>query len=163
MKHITQQIFIGATALLFTSACTDNGAYSSNNFSGPSEIKSEKNVTIDAAAWGEFLPYFTDDTHALKPVLVGVARIKAGQEIHPAHRHADEEYLMVTKGRGTWYLNGVKSPANEGDMLYAAPWDYHGIKAADDSPLEFVVFKYSSRDSEVPANPNPELPEEVTD
>lgn len=126
-----------------------------------SAIVSESNVAVDVAPWGSFLPYFADETHTLKPVLVGVAKIDAGQQVHPAHRHVDEEYLMVTKGRGIWYLNGVETPAAQGDILFAKSWDYHGIKAAADSPLEFVVFKYSGKIGAMPTDPNPDLPEEI--
>lgn len=131
------------------------------NSAGESAILSQSAVASDTAPWGTFFPYFTEDTHMLKPVLVGVAKLDAGQEIHPPHRHADEEYMMVTKGRGTWYLNGKTSPAKEGDILFARAWDYHGVKAADDSPLEFVVFKYSGKNDRAPTDPNPELPEEL--
>lgn len=133
------------------------------NQAGPSAILSEAQVSEDKADWGSFFPYFTEDTHLLKPVLVGVAKIEAGQQIHPPHRHADEEYLMVTKGRGTWYLNGETREAKEGDILFARAWDYHGVKADDDSPLEFVVFKYSGRDMSAPVDPNPDLPEELAE
>lgn len=148
-------------ALLLT-ACSAASDTSSNvsNDAPASEIKSEAGVTVDNADWGSFLPYFTEDTHVLSPVLVGVAKIDAGQQIHPPHRHADEEYLMVTKGRGFWSLNGVETEANEGDILFARAWDYHGVRAAEDSPLEFVVFKYSGKDKAAPTDPNPELPEE---
>jgi len=147
------------TALLLT-AC--GGAVSDTpNKACDSAILSEADIESDAAPWGRFFSYFAEDTHALKPVLVGVAKIDAGQEIHPPHRHADEEYLMVTKGRGEWYLNGKTMPAKEGDILFARAWDYHGVKAAEDSPLEFVVFKYSGKSGPIPTNPNPELPEEL--
>jgi quercetin dioxygenase-like cupin family protein len=131
------------------------------NTAGQSVILSQSDVTEDVGDWGTFFPYFAEDTHVLKPVLVGVAKIDAGQEIHPPHRHADEEYLMVTKGRGTWYLNGVETEAKEGDILFARAWDYHGVKAAADSPLEFVVFKYSGKSIQPPSDPDPTLPEEL--
>ena len=70
---------------------------------------------------------------------------------------------MVTEGRGEWYVDGKRFEASKGDILYAKPWVYHGIKAAKDSPLEFVVFKFSARGVEVPANANPELPEELAE
>lgn len=130
------------------------------NGAGASQIISQNDTAADIADWGTFYPYFTEDTHALKPVLIGVAKIKAGQQIHPPHRHADEEYLMVTAGRGIWSLNGETREATKGDILFARAWDYHGITAAPDSPLEFVVFKYSGRDIDAPTDPNPELPEE---
>lgn len=70
---------------------------------------------------------------------------------------------MVTKGRGIWSLNGVTSQAEEGDILFARAWDYHGITAAEDSPLEFVVFKYGAKDAPAPTDPDPSLPEERAD
>ena len=143
--------------------CQDNGEYSSSNGSPESSVKPISDVKADIADWGEFIPHFMHDTHGLKNSLVGVAKIKAGQEIHPPHRHADEEYLMVTEGRGEWYVDGKRFEAGKGDILYAKPWVYHGIKAAKDSPLEFVVFKFSARGVEVPANTDPELPEELAE
>jgi quercetin dioxygenase-like cupin family protein len=130
------------------------------NLAPESTITSEAQAIADKADWGTFYAYFTEDTHALSPVLVGVAKIDAGQQIHHPHRHADEEYLMVTKGRGTWTLNGVDRPANSGDILFARAWDYHGIRASDEGPMEFVVFKYSGRSIDAPSDPNPDWPEE---
>ena len=153
-----RKLILGSGLLL--AACSGADGDVTNN-AGDSVIVSQADVASDVAPWGTFFPYFTEDTHVLKPVLVGVAKIDAGEEVHPAHRHADEEYLMVTKGRGEWYLNGKTMPAKEGDILFVRSWDYHGIRAAADSPLEFVVFKYSGKDGRVPTDPNPELPEEV--
>ena len=146
-------------------ACSQDVENASNkdivaNTAPLSSIVSESSAAQDNAEWGQFFAYHTETSHYLKPVLVGVAKIDAGKQIHPPHRHADEEYLMVTKGRGTWSLNGVESPAKEGDILFARAWDYHGIRAADDSPLEFVVFKYSAQSSNVPTDLEPSLPEE---
>ena len=131
------------------------------NTSEESQIIAQADVAAEQADWGTFFPYFTADTHALSPVLVGVAEIKAGEQIHPPHRHADEEYMMITRGQGIWTLNGQDSPAQQGDVLFARSWDYHGIKAANGSPLEFVVFKYSARDRAMPTDPDPSLPEEA--
>ncbi len=153
-----KKLILGAALLLAACSGADGDV---TNSAGDSAILSQSDVTADTAPWGTFFPYFTEDTHILRPVLVGVAKIDAGEEIHPPHRHADEEYLMVTKGRGEWYLNGETRPAKEGDILFARAWDYHGVKAAEDSPLEFVVFKYSSRNEGAPTDPNPDLPEEL--
>lgn len=153
-------VIMSALTLL---GCQDNGEYSSRNGSPESIVKPISDVKADVADWGQFIPHFMHDTHGLKSSLVGVAKINAGQQIHPPHRHADEEYLMVTEGTGEWYVNGKTFMANKGDILYAKPWDYHGIKAAEDSTLEFVVFKFSAHGVEVPANPNPELPEELAE
>ncbi len=149
-----------ATALSACVAQSDKDLGGIND-AGLSEIKSEARVPVDPADWGTFHAYFTEQTHVLNPVLVGVAKIEAGKQIHPPHRHADEEYLMITKGEGIWYLNEEERPAKAGDILFARAWDYHGVKASADSALEFVVFKYSGRHIDAPIDPNPELPEEV--
>lgn len=160
MTHVLRYS-LAAIAVMALAACNSpSEGQGGANSAGVSAIISQSDTAADVADWGTFHPYFTDDTHVLKPVLVGVAKIDAGQEIHPPHRHADEEYLMVTKGRGIWSLNGETRPAKAGDILFARAWHYHGISAAPDSPLEFVVFKYSGRHIDAPADPDPSLPEE---
>ena len=153
-------LFLAAIAL---TACQASQSEFTANDAPASAIIAEADISPDVADWGNFYAHFTEDTHALSPVLVGTAKIKAGQQIHPPHRHADEEYLMVTRGRGFWSLNGDETPAAEGDILFARAWDYHGVRAAEDSPLEFVVFKYSGRGVSVPTDPDPTLPNEQTD
>lgn len=138
----------------------DSGPQIAANLAPPSAIIRQSDAESDVADWGTFYSYFSNDTHGLSPVLVGVAKIDAGQQIHHPHRHADEEYLMVTRGQGVWTLNNVDSPANVGDILFARAWDYHGIRASEDGPMEFVVFKYSARAMEAPVNPHPDWPEE---
>jgi mannose-6-phosphate isomerase-like protein (cupin superfamily) len=118
-----------------------------------SQVKPKADVAAAPDGWGIFYPYFTGTTHSTKDMLAGVADIRPGEEIHPPHRHAEEEFLLVTKGRGTWHLNGKDFPAKAGDMLYAAPWDIHGIKNTGSENLEFVVWKWASKG--VPAVEDP--------
>ena len=127
-----------------------------------SQIIRKSDAAKDPQDWGTFHAYFTENSLSTSANLVGVADIKAGQQIHPPHRHSDEEYLMVTKGRGTWHLNGETMPAQKGDILYAKPWDYHGIKAAPGSDLQFVVFKWSGKGVNIP-DPDPSLAEELAE
>ncbi|MEP3890496.1 MAG: cupin domain-containing protein [Hellea sp.] len=148
-------------SLLVLAACSDQPtAVTDSGSELDSRIISMEDVSRDVADWGSFYPHFTGQTYGTKPVLAGVANINVGQQIHPPHRHGDEEFLMVTKGTGEWYLNGETFPAKEGDMLYAKPWDYHGLKAAPDSALQFVVFKWTSKGL-TPVDPDPSLPEEL--
>lgn len=116
-----------------------------------SAIVSKEKANHEDAGHYEFDTYFAGRSAQTDKVLSGVATIPAGQEIHPPHQHADEEYLLVIEGQGTWSLNGEESAAHTGDMLYAAPWDFHGIKNTGESPLKFVVFKW--QDGEPVAKP----------
>ncbi len=102
---------------------------------------------------GVFKEYFAGETAATTDLLSGTATIKAGLEIHPPHRHAEEEFLMVVSGEGEWTVGEDTFAAREGDMLYAAAWDTHGIKNTGDEPLTFVFWKWNSRGLPVPVDP----------
>ena len=105
------------------------------------------------AGWGELRAHFQGGTRGLSDVLTAMAVLEPGQEIHPPHRHAEEEFLLVTEGSGRWHLDGKEVPAARGDAIYAAPWVEHGITNTGKVPLTFVVWKYAPRG--VPAPPAP--------
>lgn len=111
----------------------------------PSSIVAEREAKRDEFDWGALVTYHEGESHSVRDELVAVAIIDPGQEIHPPHDHAEEEYLMVLEGEGTWSLNGVESPARAGDLQYAAPWDLHGIRNTGTTPLRFVVWKWNGK------------------
>jgi quercetin dioxygenase-like cupin family protein len=106
------------------------------------------------ADWGEMRTYFTGETPATKDVLVAGAVVEPGKAVHRAHRHPQEEYLILVQGSGTWSLDGKESPAKKGDVLYAAPWAYHGLVNTGEEPLIFAVVRYSGKG--VPTPPRPD-------
>ncbi|WP_024599018.1 cupin domain-containing protein [Pseudoalteromonas sp. TAE56] len=110
-----------------------------------SAIVSQKDAHITHYEGGDFHTYFYGDTPLTKGAITGVAVIKPNNEIHPAHQHPDEEYLMILEGSGTWTLNGKSQPAHTGDILFAAPNDVHGIYNNGDVPLKFVVVRYQAK------------------
>lgn len=139
---------VAGLALAFTA-----GVMVAQNASAPqpSAIVAEDRAQRQDFDWGTLYTYYAGETYGTRDGLAAVAVIKPGREIHPPHEHADEEYLMVTSGTGTWHLNGKESPARAGDMQYAAPWDVHGIKNTGRTPLRFVVWKWSNKGVAVPA------------
>lgn len=110
-----------------------------------SAIRAQGEATAEHHEWGTFHTYFSGQSYGTTDALAGVALLKPGFEIHPPHQHAEEEYLTVIEGEGTWHLNGREQRAVAGDMLYAAPWDMHGVKNTGATPLRFVVWKWNSR------------------
>jgi len=108
-------------------------------------VITKQDALADQQDWGTFLSYYNDDTRHTSDVLSGVAEIKPGQEIHPPHKHPEEEFLMVLEGNGTWTVGTKDFPAKAGDLLYAAPWELHGIKNTGSTPLKFFVVKYNKK------------------
>ena len=112
------------------------------------------------ADWGEMRFYFTGETAGTKDVLTAVAVVKPGMTVHAAHRHAEEEYLVVADGSGTWSLDGKDLPAKQGDVLFVEPWVYHGVTNTGTEPMVFLVFRYNSKGIPVPPRPD-DRPDEL--
>ena len=119
-----------------------------------SKIVTFEEARSTRADWGEMRRYFTGETFGTKDVLTAVAIVEPGKSVHKAHRHAQEEYLIVAEGSGTWSLDGKESPANRGDVLYAEPWVYHGLTNTGDKPLIFVVVRYNAKGVKPPPRPD---------
>lgn len=119
----------------------------------PSAIVSAEQAKAEQGKGYVFSTYFSGQTFGTQDALTGVAVIEPGQEIHPPHVHAEEEYLMVIEGSGVWSLHDKEIPAKAGDILYAAPWDSHGIRNTGKVPLKFVVMKWQSKGVPVPPQP----------
>jgi len=83
-----------------------------------------------------------------------VAVVEPGKAVHKSHRHAEEEYLVLVEGSGTWSLAGKESPAHRGDVLFVEPWVYHGLKNTGEKPLIFLVVRYSAKGVPVPPRPD---------
>jgi mannose-6-phosphate isomerase-like protein (cupin superfamily) len=131
--------------LAATAAARHRGAADQPSADQPSAIRTRDEARREDATWGTLYTYYEGETRGTRDGLAAVAVIRPGQEIHPPHEHAEEEYLMVLEGEGTWHLNGRERPARAGDMQYAAPWDVHGIRNTGRVPLRFVVWKWNSK------------------
>ena len=102
-------------------------------------------TVADSGAWGEFRRSFAGPSPASADVLAGIGDIKAGTENHPPHTHADEEFLYLAEGSGTWTLGDKQIPAKAGDTLYAEPNVLHGFKNSSDKPARFFVVKWRTK------------------
>jgi len=119
----------------------------------PTAVLTTETATTATEEWGTFVEYFAGETAGVADLLSGTATINPGLEIHPPHRHAEEEFMMVLEGEGEWTVGEEVFAANKGDMLYAAAWDLHGIKNIGDDPLVFVFWKWNSKGLPVPVDP----------
>ncbi|MBI1387310.1 MAG: cupin domain-containing protein [bacterium] len=123
-------------------------------FDVPTGVISWDDARVVEGDWGEMRIFGEGETYGTTQNLAAAAVVKPGMAVHPAHRHAEEEYLVLAKGSGMWRLNGKEFPAKEGDVLYVEPWAMHGLLNTGDEPLTFFVFKWNSKG--VPAVPEPE-------
>ena len=126
-----------------------------------SQIVSWDGADSHKADWGEMRFYFRRaETLGTKDVLTAVAVVEPGKAVHRAHRHPQEEYLLVVEGSGTWSLDGKEFPAKRGDVLYVEPWVYHGLTNTSDGRLIFAVIRYNGKGVDVPPRPD-DRPDEL--
>lgn len=149
LSHLTPLFILVYTACLGLSSCapqTDSAAASAADLEKlKTQVVTREGAKTSEEAWGTFLSYYEGRSDHAADILTGVAIINPGEEIHPPHKHPEEEFLMVIEGQGTWSVKGVESPAAAGDILFSVPGEYHGIKNTGDRPLKFVVFKYNPK------------------
>jgi quercetin dioxygenase-like cupin family protein len=103
--------------------------------------------------WGEWRRYFRGQTYGTNDMVVLVVTLKPGQAPHPPHRHAEEEFMILADGSGTWTLDGKEIAAKKGDVVYAAPWTVHGLKNTGDAPLTYYMVKWNNKGVKAPEKP----------
>lgn len=152
MRETFVALFFGA---LFLSACGDAPPPVEPETKGlETKVLTAETVNSSEEDWGTFAEYFAGETQGLSNLLSGTATIKPGMQIHPPHRHAEEEFLMVLEGEGEWTVGDKTFKATKGDMLYAAAWDLHGIENTGEAPLSFVFWKAHPKGMPLPADPD---------
>jgi mannose-6-phosphate isomerase-like protein (cupin superfamily) len=142
---VTISLLAACTSLQATNSNIAKESESDANSHIQSSIVSFENTHKTPYDGSEFHTYFYGETIGTKDAIVGLAIIEPNNEIHPPHQHAEEEYLYIVEGSGVWTLNGVKTPAKKGDVLYVAPWDMHGIFNTGEVPMKFFITRASSK------------------
>lgn len=110
-----------------------------------SQIVRAGDVKPKVAGWGETRQHFQGQTFATENIFIATSLVRPGKCNHWSHRHAEEEYMVMVEGTGTWILDGKEYPAQRGDVVYAAPWVYHGFVNTSDAPATYVVLRYKGK------------------
>lgn len=71
------------------------------------------------------------------------------QAPHPAHRHDDEELIIIKEGELTVTIAGKTKTLGAGSIALMMPGDEHGFDNRGDKPATYYVMRYESKE---PAN-----------
>ncbi len=118
-----------------------------------SKIVSLENAKLREGDYGNFKIHMRGETAMTQKSFAGICTVLPGKAVHPAHRHAEEEYLVIMEGEGIWTLDGQEFPAKKGDVLYVEPWVFHGLTNTGEDNLAFFVVKYAPKGLELPNEP----------
>jgi quercetin dioxygenase-like cupin family protein len=70
-----------------------------------------------------------------------VTTLNAGESPHPAHRHPDEELVVVKEGLMEATINSVSQRGGPGSIFFYASNDEHGMKNVGTTTATYYVFR----------------------
>jgi (S)-ureidoglycine aminohydrolase len=65
---------------------------------------------------------------------------------HPAHKHDDEELLIIKEGKLTVTIAGKTKTLGAGSIALFMPGDEHGFANKEDSSATYYVMRYTARE-----------------
>jgi quercetin dioxygenase-like cupin family protein len=71
-----------------------------------------------------------------------VTTLNPGEVPHPAHRHPDEEMILIKEGTLEVTINGETKRAGAGSIFFYASNDLHGMKNVGDTVATYFVFRF---------------------
>ena len=93
------------------------------------------------------------ETYGTSRMFTAITDVRPGMAVHSAHRHSEEEFLLIIEGEGEWHVEGEKLSAKKGDLLYVAPWKMHGLLNTGNTNLTFFVIRWNSKGVPLVAEP----------
>ena len=71
--------------------------------------------------------------------------LRGGQVAHPAHRHPDEELIVVKEGTLEVTINDHVEKASAGSVVFFASNDLHGMRNAGETQATYFVFRFITK------------------
>lgn len=71
--------------------------------------------------------------------------LPAHQAPHPAHKHDDEELIIIKAGELTVTIEGKTKTLGAGSVALMMPGDEHGFENKGDSPATYYVMRYEAK------------------
>lgn len=90
---------------------------------------------------GERRAVFDSPTTTLANFECHVTTLQAGVAAHAAHRHPDEEIILVREGTLDVTINGVTTRAGAGSIFFYGSNDEHGMRNVGDTTASYYVIR----------------------
>jgi quercetin dioxygenase-like cupin family protein len=112
----------------------------------PSTLFDFTKLPATPTAVGEVRPYFDAPTKTLARLESHLTTINPGEISHAAHRHADEELIVVQEGTVEATINGVPHVGGAGSVFFFASMDLHGLRNPGAGRASYHVIRIFPRD-----------------
>ncbi|GAA4470493.1 hypothetical protein GCM10023189_59170 [Nibrella saemangeumensis] len=86
------------------------------------------------------------ETLDFRHMAVHATTLPAHQAPHPAHKHNDEELIIIKEGELTVTIEGKTKTLGPGSVALMMPGDEHGFENKGDKPATYYVMRYESKE-----------------
>ncbi len=90
---------------------------------------------------GEGRAILNGSTVTLKNLETHITTVRAGDASHGAHRHPDEEVVIVREGTVEFTINGTSERVGPGSLAFFASNDLHGMRNVGETPASYHVIR----------------------
>ncbi len=123
------------------SAITHTPAAHNPNPTQPSAVFDWEKLTATPTKNGARRAILKGSTRTLKDLSVHATTVAVGEAAHGAHRHPDDEIVLVKEGTLEATIDGVPHRAPTGSVLFFGSNDLHGMRNAGDTPVTYFVIR----------------------
>jgi quercetin dioxygenase-like cupin family protein len=107
----------------------------------PSTVVDWAKLPVQTTKSGERRDVLKGSTVTMESLSCHATTVNAGDASHAAHRHADDEIVIVKEGTIEATINGQSQRAGAGSVLFFASNDLHGMRNAGDTRLTYYVIR----------------------
>ncbi len=111
-----------------------------------SHVYDSVHIKAEATKTGERREVFDAPTVTLERFASHITTLNPGEAPHPAHRHPEEELMIVKEGSLEVMLNGQPTRADAGGMIFCASNELHGIRNVGTTRAIYYVVKWFPHD-----------------
>lgn len=108
-------------------------------------------LTVKPTKVGETRAVLNGSTVTLKNLESHITTVNPGEASHAAHRHPDEEVILVKEGTVEVTLNGQSQRAGPGSIFFFASNDLHGMRNVGTTRATYHVIRMVT-----PTTPKPD-------
>jgi mannose-6-phosphate isomerase-like protein (cupin superfamily) len=111
-----------------------------------SQVFDSPSIKPEPTKVGERREVFDAPTATLERFASHITTLKAGEAPHPAHKHPEEELMIVKEGTLEVRLNGAPTRIGAGGMIFCASNEMHGLRNVGKTPATYYVVKWYPHD-----------------
>ncbi|MBI4625813.1 MAG: cupin domain-containing protein [Verrucomicrobia bacterium] len=105
-----------------------------------STVFSWENLVAKPSAKGALRAVANNSTATLEVFECHITTLNPGLASHAAHKHPQEEFIIIKEGTLEVVINGKSHRAGPGSLLFYASNDFHHVRNVGDQPATYLVF-----------------------